>query len=111
MLRNGVVGSENDGDVKILEERSVVTIDGNLGVENTGKMLGSLALNNEFGVLTVETYKKLLEDTERRNGRLGSLKFEIEYNEKRRDSFKALRPVKKEPVEVSFPRCFIELEF
>ncbi|KAL9400808.1 hypothetical protein Peur_004657 [Populus x canadensis] len=101
MLRNGVVGSENDGDVKILEERSVVTIDGNLGVENTGKMLGSLALNNEFGVLTVETYKKLLEDTERRNGRLGSLKFEIEYNEKRWDSFKALRPVKKEPVEIS----------
>jgi sentrin-specific protease 1 len=89
----------------------VVTIDGNLGAENTGKMLSSLALNNEFGVLTVETYKKLLEDTERRNGRLGSLKFEIEYNEKRRDSFKALRPVKKEPVEVSFPRCFIELEF
>lgn len=111
ILRNGVVGSENDGDVKILEERSVVTIDGNLGVENAGKMLGSLALNNEIGVLTVETYKKLLEDTERRNGRLRSLEFEIEYNEKRWDSFKALRPVKKEPVEVSCPRCFIELEF
>ncbi|XP_061961824.1 ubiquitin-like-specific protease ESD4 [Populus nigra] len=109
MLRNGVVGSENDGDVKILEERSVVTIDGNLGVENTGKMLGSLALNNEFGVLTVETYKKLLEDTERRNGRLGSLKFEIEYNEKRWDSFKALRPVKKEPVEEIPREPFIPL--
>ncbi|CAK7333207.1 unnamed protein product [Dovyalis caffra] len=98
-LGNEVVGSENDGDVKILEERSVVTIDGNLGRESAGKMLGSLALSNEVEVLSVEAYKKLLEYTERRNGRLRSLEFEIEYNEKRRDSLKAWRPVKKEPVE------------
>jgi sentrin-specific protease 1 len=99
------------GDVKILEERSVVTIDGDLGVEDAGKMLGSLALNNEVEVLGVEAYKKLLENTERRNRKLTSLEFEIEYNEKRWDSLKALRPVKKEPVEVSCSLCFIELEF
>ena len=97
------------GDVKILEERSVVTIDGDLGVEDAGKMLGSLALDNEVEVLGVEAYKKLLENTERRNRKLTSLEFEIEYNEKRWDSLKALRPVKKEPVEVSCSICFIEL--
>jgi sentrin-specific protease 1 len=80
-------------------------------VEDAGKMLGSLALNNEVEVLGVEAYKKLLENTERRNRKLTSLEFEIEYNEKRWDSLKALRPVKKEPVEVSCSLCFIELEF
>ncbi|KAH8495059.1 hypothetical protein H0E87_018297 [Populus deltoides] len=97
------------GDVKILEEKSVVTIDGDLGVEDAGKMLGSLALNNEVEVLGVEAYKKLLENTERRNRKLTSLEFEIEYNEKRWDSLKALRPVKKEPVEEIPREPFIPL--
>ena len=102
------LGSE---DIKILEERSLFTIDGNLGVENAGMMLGSLSLSNEVEVLGVEAYKKLLENTEMRSRRLRSLEFEIEYNEKRWDSLKALRPVKKEPLEVSCSLCFIELEF
>ncbi|KAF9673289.1 hypothetical protein SADUNF_Sadunf10G0008700 [Salix dunnii] len=100
------LGSE---DIKILEERSFFTIDGNLGVENAGMMLGSLSLSNEVEVLGVESYKKLLENTEMRSRRLRSLEFEIEYNEKRWDSLKALRPLKKEPLEEIPSEPFIPL--
>jgi sentrin-specific protease 1 len=44
-------------------------------------------------------YKKLLEGVQRRTDTIQSLNFEIELNEKRRDTFQLLRP-KKEIVEV-----------
>ncbi|XP_050219371.1 ubiquitin-like-specific protease ESD4 [Mercurialis annua] len=85
----------DDNDVKILEERSVVTNDGILGLRNAGRELEYLVLNGELDVSSVEAYKKLLENAERRNPKLQALDFEIELNEKRRSLYQLLRPLKK----------------
>ncbi|XP_015573337.1 ubiquitin-like-specific protease ESD4 isoform X2 [Ricinus communis] len=90
--------NKDDNDVKIVEERSVVTNDG--GLQNAGRMLESLVLNGEVDVSSLEAYKKLLENAERRNGRLQALDFEIEANQKRLSFYQSIRPVKKPEEEV-----------
>ncbi|KAK2394968.1 Cysteine proteinases superfamily protein [Trifolium repens] len=52
----------------------------------------------EHDFSSVHVYKKLLEGVQRRTDTIQSLNFEIELNEKRRDTFQLLRP-KKEIVE------------
>ncbi|KAJ0035920.1 hypothetical protein Pint_24517 [Pistacia integerrima] len=83
---------------------SVVTTDMNNGVadgdilrmESAEKILDSLSLNREvIGVPNLEVYKKLLESAERRSSKLNSIGFEIELNEKRRDSLRLLQPLKQ----------------
>lgn len=70
--------------------------DGNLKVENTEKLLESLSLSGELGVPQESVHKKLLYVAERRNEKLRSLKFEIEFAEKQRQIQHLLRPQKKE---------------
>ncbi|XP_021634996.2 ubiquitin-like-specific protease ESD4 isoform X2 [Hevea brasiliensis] len=98
--RDDLVGNKDDNDVKIVEERSVVTVDGNLGVQNAEKMLNSLVLNGEVNVSSVEVYKKLLERAERRNGRLKALDSDIEFNQKKLSFYQSIRPVKKAVEEI-----------
>ncbi|XP_044500131.1 ubiquitin-like-specific protease ESD4 isoform X2 [Mangifera indica] len=83
---------------------SVVTADMNNGVADVGmlrmesaeKILDSLSLNRELiGVPDVEVYKKLLESAQGRDAKLKSIGFDIELNEKRRDSLRLLQPVKQ----------------
>lgn len=93
--RDGLVCNEDDNDVKIVEERSVVTVDENVGLQNARKMLDSLVLNGEVDVSSVDVYKKLLESAERRNGRLKALDSEIELNQKKLSFYQSTRPVKK----------------
>ncbi|KAG8636567.1 ubiquitin-like-specific protease ESD4 isoform X2 [Manihot esculenta] len=93
--RDDLVCNKDDNDVKIVEERSVVTLDGNVEVQNAGKMLDSLVLNGEVDVSSVEVYKKLLESAERRNGRLRALDSEIELNQKKLIFYQSTRPIKK----------------
>ncbi|XP_038694179.1 ubiquitin-like-specific protease ESD4 isoform X2 [Tripterygium wilfordii] len=93
-----VVGVGGNTKGKIMEEPSVVTYlsNGNASMKNPEKMLDSLSLDREtLDFSSVETYKKLLESTERRTSKLRALEFEIEYNEKKRSSLQSLRPVKK----------------
>lgn len=111
---DGVVGNEHDNYVKVVEERSVVTSGENLAMENVGKELGSLALNHEVEVLSVEAYKKLLETAERRTPKLTTLEFDIKYTEAKWNSLRLLRPVKKpdeKAVEVSCFLFFVVFEF
>jgi sentrin-specific protease 1 len=62
----------------------------------------------EHDFSSVHVYKKLLEGVQRRTDTIQSLNFEIELNEKRRDTFQLLRP-KKEIVEVKFLLLLFEL--
>ncbi|KDP27803.1 hypothetical protein JCGZ_18883 [Jatropha curcas] len=96
-------------DVKIVEERSVVTVDGNIGLQYASKMLDSLTLNNEVVVSSVEAYKKLLGMAERRDGRLKELDFQIELNEKKLSFYQSIRPVKKPEVQEIPDEPFIPL--
>uniref|UniRef100_A0A2P2KEW5 Uncharacterized protein MANES_03G196000 n=1 Tax=Rhizophora mucronata TaxID=61149 RepID=A0A2P2KEW5_RHIMU len=97
-----ILCSEEDNDVKIVEERSVVTVDGNFGlVEKAEKMMDSFALNREVDVTSVGAYKKLLEKAARRSSKLSDLNFEIELNEKKWSSLKLFeRKPKEKPVEI-----------
>ncbi|KAJ8766774.1 hypothetical protein K2173_007841 [Erythroxylum novogranatense] len=90
-----VVGNDHDNDVKVVEERSVVTVDGNFEVEKARNMMGSLVLNREVDVSSVEVYRKLLQSVERRSTKLSALGFEIKLNEERWSSLKSLRSTKK----------------
>ncbi|KAL5852398.1 hypothetical protein ACOSQ3_007516 [Xanthoceras sorbifolium] len=72
-----------------------------LRVENTEKMLDSLSLNRE-ALSDVEVYKQLFENAQKRDSKLKTIGFEIGLNEKRRDWFRLLWPVKQpeeKPVE------------
>ncbi|KAF2310957.1 hypothetical protein GH714_018779 [Hevea brasiliensis] len=62
--RDDLVGNKDDNDVKIVEERSVVTVDGNLGVQNAEKMLNSLVLNGEVNEIPREPFIALMEEEE-----------------------------------------------
>lgn len=72
---------------------------------------GSLRLEHALDILSsnrelsmgydLETYKRLVENAERRIPKLKDLDFQIELNEKRRAGLQALRPEKK-PEEVKF---------
>ncbi|XP_044479990.1 ubiquitin-like-specific protease ESD4 isoform X3 [Mangifera indica] len=65
-------------------------------MESAEKILDSLSLNRELiGVPDVEVYKKLLESAQGRDAKLKSIGFDIELNEKRRDSLRLLQPVKQ----------------
>ncbi|WCJ23489.1 Ubiquitin-like-specific protease ESD4 [Euphorbia peplus] len=87
--------NDNDDDVKIIEERSVVTMDHDMGVEDEGKMLDTSVLRAGLDVSDVGVYKELLEKMERRSGRLKELHFDIELNEKKRSFYQSTRSVKK----------------
>ncbi|KAJ9181912.1 hypothetical protein P3X46_005955 [Hevea brasiliensis] len=93
--RDNLVGNKDNNDVKIVEERSVITMDGNVGLETAGKMMDSLVLNGEVDISSVDVYKKLLESAERRNGRLKALDSEIELHRKKLSFYQSIRPVKK----------------
>ncbi|KAJ8766301.1 hypothetical protein K2173_022360 [Erythroxylum novogranatense] len=83
-----------DNDVKGAEERSVVTMNGNMEVENDRNFTGLSVSDREVEVSSVGVYKKLLESV-RRSTRLLYLAFEIKLNEERWSLLKLLRPVKK----------------
>ncbi|XP_052189327.1 ubiquitin-like-specific protease ESD4 [Diospyros lotus] len=88
-------------EVEVLEDaregRSVGSDsrDVNLKVDDAGKRLDILSLNQDSDVMGLLIHKKLLESAERRNPKLSSLSFQIELNEKRLASFQSLRPAKK----------------
>ncbi|XP_071937784.1 ubiquitin-like-specific protease ESD4 [Coffea arabica] len=70
--------------------------DGILKVETTEKLLASLSLSQELGVPQESVHKKLLYVAERRNDKINSLNFQIEYTEKQLQLQQLLRPQKKE---------------
>ncbi|KAJ1407653.1 Ulp1 protease family, C-terminal catalytic domain [Sesbania bispinosa] len=86
---------------------SALTNNGNnLKVVSAGKTWGSEV--HEHDLSDVHVYKKLLEAAHRRSDTLQRLHFEIELNEKRRDTFNLLRP-KKELVEEVSREPFVPL--
>ncbi|XP_065863656.1 ubiquitin-like-specific protease ESD4 [Euphorbia lathyris] len=93
--RDGALSNkdDDDDDVKIVEERSVVTLDEDMGVEDDRKMLDALVLR--AGLDDVGVYKKLLESVDRRNGRLEELDFDIQLIEKKLSFYQSTRPVQK----------------
>ncbi|XP_059632735.1 ubiquitin-like-specific protease ESD4 [Cornus florida] len=80
----------------------------NLKVDSTGKMLDSLSLNRE---LDVPIHKKLLESVKRLTPKLSSLRFQIEFTEKRRALYQLQRPVTpvKKPDEDLLREPFVPL--
>ncbi|XP_058723484.1 ubiquitin-like-specific protease ESD4 [Vicia villosa] len=56
----------------------------------------------EHDLSSVQVYKKLLEGVQRRTDTIQSLNFQIELNEKRRETFQLLRPKKELVEEVPF---------
>lgn len=91
------------GDVKAVERNlltsssSAVTdlTNGILKVETPEKMLYSLSLSRNPGVSGVPVHKTLLKSAERLNPNLSRLRYQIEYLEKRRSTFRLLHPEKK----------------
>ncbi|CAI0626881.1 unnamed protein product [Linum tenue] len=99
VLDEPVNEQENDDDVRIVGDRSVVTPERNLSEEKTREMVDSLALDRSG--LSVEVYKKLLDGAQRRDPNV--LQPQIEYYEKKRASLQALRSMRKpleKPVEI-----------
>ncbi|XP_057956918.1 ubiquitin-like-specific protease ESD4 isoform X2 [Malania oleifera] len=102
---NGIMEAMGKMNGKIVERKiqpsssSAVTgltnTNGNLKVDNAGKMLDSLSLNHEVDAPSVPLYEKLHESAERRNAKLRDLEFLIEVNETRRSSLHLLHPEKK----------------
>ncbi|XP_009598752.1 ubiquitin-like-specific protease ESD4 isoform X1 [Nicotiana tabacum] len=103
-----ILDNSDDGvvtDVQ-LQSSSVVTVsDGDvnlLKVENAEKMMDSLSLSNSkfddssSSASFVPSYKKLLDSAEKRNDNLKSLQFHIQYTEKLLETYKLLRPQKKD---------------
>lgn len=76
-----------------------------IGVQRRSASSPHSALTNaivnleEHDLSSVQVYKKLLKGVQRRTDTIQSLNFQIELNEKRRETFQLLRP-KKELVEV-----------
>ncbi|KAK7329442.1 hypothetical protein VNO77_23611 [Canavalia gladiata] len=89
------VSDDDLGDNVRVQQQSTSSLDseltnGNLRVVSGGKVWGS-----EMGDLSsVHVYKKLLEAVGRRNDTIQRLNFEIELNEKRRESYNLSRPEK-----------------
>ncbi|CAI0626879.1 unnamed protein product [Linum tenue] len=108
VLDEPVNEQENDDDVRIVGDRSVVTPERNLSEEKTREMVDSLALDRSG--LSVEVYKKLLDGAQRRDPNV--LQPQIEYYEKKRASLQALRSMRKpleKPVEEIPREPFIPL--
>ncbi|KAK9288513.1 hypothetical protein L1049_016972 [Liquidambar formosana] len=102
---NGVVADVQELDAKNVKQHrpqhpsysSAVSdlTNGHLRVENVGKMIDELSLNRGADVDRVPVHKKLLKSVERLTPRLSSLRFQIDYLEKHRSSFRLFQPVKK----------------
>nr|XP_016497416.1 PREDICTED: ubiquitin-like-specific protease ESD4 isoform X1 [Nicotiana tabacum] len=103
-----ILDNSDDGvvtDVQ-LQSSSVVTVSDDdvnlLKVENAEKMMDSLSLSSSkfddssSSASFVPSYKKLLDSAEKRNNSLKSLQFHIEYTEKILETYKLLRPQKKD---------------
>ncbi|KAL9284955.1 hypothetical protein ACSQ67_024671 [Phaseolus vulgaris] len=71
---------------------------GDLNIVNAVRMLDTLSLTPERDLSDVHAYRKLLEAVDKRSDTIKRLSAEIKLNEKRRSTFKLLRP-KKELVE------------
>lgn len=90
-------GNDMDLDFRPSSSSAVTNVSNDYSkIETAGKLLDSLSLNKE----AVSAHKKLLDDAERRNGKLKLLKFQIELKEKERKIQQLLRPQKKPEVEV-----------
>ncbi|CAL5184384.1 unnamed protein product [Lathyrus oleraceus] len=95
----------DDSEVKVggLEAKVV-----EIGVQPRSTSLPDSALTNaivnleEHDLSSVHVYKKLLEGVQRRTDTIQSLNFQIELNEKRRETFQLLRPKKELVEEVPF---------
>lgn len=97
--------SEDSGVVEVVEIRDTEAEVVEIGVKRRLRSSPDSALTNtivnleEYDLSSVHVYKKLLEGVQRRTDTIRNLNFQIELNEKRRDTFQLLRP-KKELVEV-----------
>nr|XP_016497417.1 PREDICTED: ubiquitin-like-specific protease ESD4 isoform X2 [Nicotiana tabacum] len=97
---------DGSGQRRKLQSSSVVTVSDDdvnlLKVENAEKMMDSLSLSSSkfddssSSASFVPSYKKLLDSAEKRNNSLKSLQFHIEYTEKILETYKLLRPQKKD---------------
>ncbi|KAI4364440.1 hypothetical protein MLD38_020532 [Melastoma candidum] len=103
--RSVVSGSDyklKDRDVAIMGnvgQESMVSelTDGDMtGLKDAEKTFGSLSLSKDgVEVLSKSAYKKLLEEAQRRDARLGFLESQIKFNEEKWSSLQELRPVRK----------------
>ncbi|CAI0466745.1 unnamed protein product [Linum tenue] len=108
MVLDEPVNEQENDDVRIVEERYVVTPERNLSVEKTREMVDSLALDRSG--LSVEVYRKLLDGAQRRDPNV--LQPQIEYYEKKRASLQVLRSMRKpleKPVQETPREPFIPL--
>ncbi|GFY85098.1 cysteine proteinases superfamily protein [Actinidia rufa] len=100
---SGVVRDLQELDGNIVERdlqpsSSSVVSDSTNGNLEVGNVLETISLERKLELLGLPLHKKLFETAERRNPKLSSLRFEIELNEKRRETLQLLRPAKR-PVE------------
>jgi len=99
--------SDDSGVVEVVEIRDTEMKDVEIGVQRRSMDSPDSALTNvvvnveDHDLSSVHVYKKLLQGVQRRTDTIQNLNFQIELNEKRRDTFQLLRP-KKELVEVNF---------
>ncbi|XP_057489288.1 ubiquitin-like-specific protease ESD4 isoform X2 [Actinidia eriantha] len=96
----GIVRDLQELDGNIVERdlqpsSSSVVSDSTNGNLEFGNVLETISLERKLELLGLPLHKKLFETAERRNPKLSSLRFEIELNEKRRETLQLLRPAKR----------------
>lgn len=100
--------SDDSGVVEVVEIRDTEMKDVEIGVQRRSSGSPDSALTNavvnveDHDLSSVHVYKKLLQGVQRRTDTIQNLNFQIELNEKRRDTFQLLRPKKELVEEVPF---------
>ncbi|CAJ2662161.1 unnamed protein product [Trifolium pratense] len=91
-----------DSDAKVEELDDMVIENGAQRRSPDSALTKAIVDLEEHDFSSVHVYKKLLEGVQRRTDAIQNLNFEIELNEKRRDTFQLLRPKKEIVEEVPF---------